>query len=188
MPNWSSRTVVLVAMFTALMSVAAFIQIPLPPVAISLQTLVALLAGLVLGPRLGPLSILVYLAIGLVGVPVFTAGGGISYVLKPSFGYLVGFIPAAWLVGYFTKQSKELVMGKLLLLAACAHLVIYAIGVPYLYLALKYFSGTPVSLAFILKSGFLIFLPGDLLKSLFFMVVAPRINRLHTIGAFREFC
>lgn len=79
-------------------------------------------------------------------------------------------------------------MGKLLLLAACAHLVIYAIGVPYLYLALKYFSGTPVSLAFILKSGFLIFLPGDLLKSLFFMVVAPRINRLHTIGAFREFC
>lgn len=188
MSNWNARTLVLVAMFTALMSVAAYIQVPLPPVAISLQTLVALLAGLVLGQRFGPLSILVYLGVGLVGIPVFTSGGGISYLLKPSFGYLIGFIPAAWLVGFITKNPKGLSMSQLLLLAIGAHLVIYAIGVPYLYIALKNFSGVPVSLAFILKTGFLIFLPGDLLKSVFFMVVAPRINRLHTIRAFREFC
>lgn len=85
--------------FACLTFLAMKVQIPLQPVPITLQVLFVLLSGLVLGSRLGALSQLEYLAIGLAGVPVFTAGGGPAAFLGPTGGYLVAFVPGAYVAG-----------------------------------------------------------------------------------------
>ena len=93
-PAVKSRTykMILVALFAALIAVGAFIRVPVPLVPFTMQTFFVILAGMLLSKKLGAASALVYLAVGLIGIPVFTQGGGIGYVLKPSFGYLIGFI------------------------------------------------------------------------------------------------
>lgn len=186
--GWNVQKMVLVGIFTALMCIGAFLRVPLPPVAVSLQSLVVLLSGLVLGPKLGPVVQVVYIALGLVGVPVFTEGGGIAYIFKPSFGYLLGFIPAAWIIGKTLPGAGGQGLGRFLTAAIGAHLVIYALGLPYLYVALNFFGGTAVPFTALAKTGFLIFLPGDIIKSIFFVAVARRIAGNHTLTSFRESC
>jgi biotin transport system substrate-specific component len=88
------------AMFGAATAMGAYIMIPLPPVPITLQTLFVVLAGALLGGRLGALSQVVYLLLGIIGLPVFHGGkGGLGILLGPTGGYLVGFIAAAYVVG-----------------------------------------------------------------------------------------
>ena len=82
-------------LFAALIAVGAFIKVTLPtepiPMHFTLQWFFVLLAGLMLNKRLAGVSVGVYLLIGLAGVPVFASGGGPSYLLRPGFGYLLGF-------------------------------------------------------------------------------------------------
>ena len=85
---------IMCGLFTALIAAGAFIRIPVPLVPFTLQFLFTTLAGLVMGGRLGALSAAVYTMLGLIGIPVFAEGGGIWYILKPSFGYIIGFIVA----------------------------------------------------------------------------------------------
>ena len=92
MRNQKTRELVLCALFTALTAVGAFIKIPVPVVPFTLQFLFTMLAGLLLGGRLGAISVGAYAVLGLLGLPIFTEGGGFWYLLKPSFGYILGFI------------------------------------------------------------------------------------------------
>lgn len=91
---WKIRTVdlILCALFAALIAVGAFIKIPIPGVPFTLQVLFTTLAGLLLGSRMGAVSVAIYIILGLAGVPIFTGGGGIGYVVYPTFGYLIGFL------------------------------------------------------------------------------------------------
>ncbi|MFQ5769363.1 MAG: biotin transporter BioY, partial [bacterium] len=97
---------ILSSLFAALTAAGAFIKIPLPYVPITLQTFFVLLAGLVLGPKFGALSQIIYLAVGLLGVPIFAHGGGPGYILQPTFGYLLGYPIAAFVIGLLTKRKK----------------------------------------------------------------------------------
>ena len=101
------RDMILVALFTALTAIGAFIKIPIGVVPINLQFLFTALAGIMLGSRLGCISQLVYVVLGLIGIPVFTAGGGIGYVFKPTFGYLLGYIIGAYVIGKIAEESKR---------------------------------------------------------------------------------
>lgn len=81
------------AIFTALIAIGAFIQIPVPYMDyFTLQFFFVLLAGILLGSKLGGLAVLLYVVIGLLGIPIFAAGGSLAYIVRPSFGYLLGFI------------------------------------------------------------------------------------------------
>lgn len=73
----------------------------------TLQWFFVLMAGFLLGAKLASLSVIVYLCIGLVGVPVFAAGGGPTYILRPGFGFLLGFVLAAFLIGAITESLKR---------------------------------------------------------------------------------
>ena len=95
----------LCALFTGLIIVGAFIKIPIPNVPLTLQVMFTNLAGLVLGSRLGALSVLTYVLLGLAGIPVFTSGGGIGYVLMPTFGYLIGFIIGTFAAGRIVERD-----------------------------------------------------------------------------------
>lgn len=91
---------VYIAMFTALIAVCSQISIPLGPVPFTLQTLAVYIAAAMLGWKRGTISVLVYILIGLVGVPVFAGfSGGFSSVVTPSFGYIIGFVLTALAVG-----------------------------------------------------------------------------------------
>ena len=79
------------AIFTALTAVGAFIKIPIPYMEFTLQFLFTTLNGLLLGGKWGAAAVGAYVFLGLVGVPIFAEGGGFFYVLKPTFGYLIGF-------------------------------------------------------------------------------------------------
>ena len=132
---------VYIAMFTALITVGGLISVPIPftQVEVSLQTVFVIAAGLVLGGTDGALSVLVYLAMGLLGLPVFTKGGGLQYVFMPSFGYLIGFPIGAFFSGALCKRIKLKTRGKVFLCALVGCVPIYVIGVTYQVLILYYY-------------------------------------------------
>ena len=163
------RDWILAALFIVLMAVSAGLKLPIPLVSITMQNLVVALAGLLLGPRMGALSMAVYLFMGLAGLPVFSTGGGIGYVLSPSIGYLVGFIPAAALTGVLACKAPR--TGRrpafwALLLAVLAGLAVdYVLGVAGMYAVLNMVKGTPTALLKALQAGTVPFLIGDGIKS-----------------------
>ena len=104
----------------------------------------------------------VYVLIGLVGVPIFALGGGFSYVLQPTFGFLLGLIPSAFVIGKLAKRPLTFWGTALAMLAGLA--VLYAIGVPYMALIANAYLGKGLTFWQVIKNGMLIYLPGDLLK------------------------
>ncbi len=163
--NLSIKDMSLVAIFTSLTALGAFLSLPLGPLAFSLQSLFVILSGLILGPKLGAFSQITYLILGLVGIPVFSGfSGGIQSLVKPSFGFIIGFIFAAYLVGKVAHNKnipfrKSIWIGSLL-----GTLTIYIFGLPYMYYILNVFLETNLSFLEVIKIGFIIFIPGDLIK------------------------
>ena len=98
----TTKRLVRISYFTLLTVVGGLIKIPAGPVSFTLQTLFVILAGFVLGARDGMFSQVAYMLIGLIGLPVFTGGGGFGYVFQPSFGYIVGFCFGAFASGMMT--------------------------------------------------------------------------------------
>ena len=169
------RTMTRVALFAALTAVGAFIRIPLGYSSITLQTFFTAMAGCVLGPWYGALSQLVYVALGLVGLPIFTRGGGIGYLMQPTCGFLIGLIPAAWVIGRIAgrkPEPKQIVPACLL-----GYGVLYAIGVPYMALILNTFLGKGMGFSTIMWAGMIPFLPGDMIKILCIALLMPPILR-----------
>ena len=169
------RTMTRVALFAALTAVGSFIRIPLGYSSITLQTFFTAMAGCVLGPWYGALSQLVYVALGLVGLPIFTQGGGIGYLMQPTCGFLIGLIPAAWVIGRIAgrkPEPKQIVPACLL-----GYGVLYAIGVPYMALILNTFLGKGMGFSAIMWAGMIPFLPGDMIKILCITLLMPPILR-----------
>ena len=157
-PGTRVRDVVLTLIGTAFITVAGYITIPLPftPVPISLATFAVLLTGAALGPLRGSASAGLYLVLGLVGVPLFAHGA--SGWAFSSFGYIVGYVVAALLVGALARRRSDRSVWSTLGLAAVGSLTIYAFGVPWL----AAFLGIDLVTAFTL--GVLPFLVGDAVK------------------------
>lgn len=124
------------AIFVVLMIVSAFIKIPFPLVPLTFQTVVAVLAGLLLGPLYGTAAVGVYIFMGLIGLPVFTSGGGFAYVVQPTFGYILGFAAAAFVAGALCGRRKaaQITLRGALLASVAGFLVNYIVGVLYFLL------------------------------------------------------
>ena len=133
------QIVVGIGLMAALTAIGAFLRIPLPYVPITLQTSFVYLSGILLGPKYGTFSQVIYVTIGLVGFPIFAEGGGLHYVLKPSFGYLVGFIFAAWASGAITKNRLSFLNHTIA--AVVSLFAIYIPGIIWLFVAMNYFIG-----------------------------------------------
>ena len=82
--------------------------------------------------------------LGLAGVPVFTEGGGPSYIFQPTFGYLIGFIAGAWLTGWISERSGDFSFGKTLFANLAGLLVVYLFGMVYVYIINNFYLGTPI--------------------------------------------
>lgn len=173
--NTKTRNLVLAGLFAALTAVGAFLKIPLGAMSVTLQFLFTAMAGVLLGPKWGAASQAVYVALGLVGLPVFTMGGGPGYLFQPSFGFLLGLIPAAWVVGRVAGDSIRL--PRILLAGAAGLAVLYLVGLPYMYAIFNFYLEKPMSVGTAIRAGMLIYLPGDALKLAVTAVVAPPLKR-----------
>ena len=171
-PGGLVRDVSLVVGAAAMTGLAAQIAVPLPftPVPISLQTFTVLLAGAALGPARGVAAMALYLVAGVAGVPWFSdTTSGWAF---PSFGYVLGFVVAAGLVGWLARRGVDRsVIGTIGTMIA-GNLVIYALGVPYLAAAIG------VELPRALALGATPFLLGDGLKILLTAGLLPAAWRL----------
>lgn len=151
-------------------AVGAQLRVPLPFVPLTLQTFFVILSGMILGPFYGALSQAAYLFLGLAGLPVFSQGGGMGYLFKPTFGYLLGYPLASVVIGrlLFGRDRscgvRMVSTSRLAFAGALGLAAIFIPGVIVLYVNLNFVAGKPISVPAVLWSGALIFLPGDALK------------------------
>ena len=134
-----TKSLVLTALFVALVAIGAFIRIPTPLVPITLQFACCLAAAQILGVK-GGNSVLIYLVMGLIGLPVFTEGGGFTYVLKPSFGYLIGMVTGTYMCGLIVKLKGDRIIFRLLG-SFVALVIVDLFGATYMYLIYRYAYG-----------------------------------------------
>jgi biotin transport system substrate-specific component len=140
-PNRSAymmRSVVLVALGTALLTLSAKINLPLPYVPMTLQTLVVLMIGAAYGWRLGTATLLAYLAEGAMGFPVFAGPvGGLAPLAGPTAGYLIGFVAAAFIAGWLSERGWDRSVLRLFVAMGIGHVVILAAGFAWLAFGIK---------------------------------------------------
>ena len=156
------------AMLAALLAVCAWISVPMGNQAVSLQTFAVFLTLGLLGGRLGTATVLVYLLLGTVGLPVFTGfRGGISALLGPTGGYLWGFLAAGVLYWFLENRLQ-----RWLNMALCM-IVCYACGTAWYYFAYAQGGLWPVLLTCVVP-----YLVPDAVKLLFALIVSEKLNKL----------
>ena len=172
MKNSNVRKMVFCALFAALIVVFAQLQIPLPGlVPISLATFGVMMAGLLLGWKYGLLAVAVYILLGAVGVPVFAGfKGGVSALLGPTGGYIIGYLPYAALAGLNLRKVQGSFWGRCGLLVL-GTLACYILGTAW------FMHVTGRTLAESLSLCVLPFLPGDAAKILLASFLAPRLRK-----------
>lgn len=170
-----AKQVALVVAGIAVLTVAANIRVPMWPVPVTMQTFAVLTLGAAYGARLGLATLLGYLALGALGVTVFTGeGAGLAYMAGPTGGYLVGFAVAAGLVGWLAERGWSRSVGGMVAALLIGNAVIYAFGMPwmaYLFLAEK-------GAAWVMQWGMTNFLLGDALKLVLAALLLPAAWKL----------
>lgn len=168
----SIRDIAYSSLFAALTAVLGYVSIPLPfsPVPITGQTLAVMLAGCVLTPVQAGFSMLTFLLMGAVGLPVFSKGtSGIGVIVGPTGGYLIGFLVGAIVISLIVRRSKDI---KVVLLGSFIGgiIVVNLLGFPWL----GYTTGMGITKA---AKGTLLYLPGDILKAILAAMIGTKINR-----------
>lgn len=175
METGKTRDLALCAIFVTLIIAGAFIRIPVPVVPFTLQFLFTMLAGLLLGGKLGALSVCIYMAMGLLGLPVFAEGGGPSYIFKPSFGYIIGFAVAAYVTGVIANKVAKPDYKRLLAANFIGLGIVYLFGMIYYYLISNFYLGTPIGLWPLFLYCFLLAVPGDIALCILGAILGKRL-------------
>jgi biotin transport system substrate-specific component len=167
------RDIMLIFSGSLFVTAMAQVRIPLPftPVPLTGQTFAVLLAGVALGSRRGSASMLFYLVLGAIGLPVFAGGAsGLAYLAGPTGGYLVGFVCAAWFVGRMAEYGLDRKFRSMWLVFLAGEAIIYLFGLPWLSLY--------VGVKKVLIAGLLPFLPGDIVKLVAATLALPALWKL----------
>jgi len=169
----SLEKLLLSVMFAGLTGIAAHVKIYLPftPVPITLQTLVVMLSGIIIG-YYGALSQVIYALLGILGVPWFAYGGGTSYIVSPTFGYILGFIAASTFLAETISRRPNISFVGIISVLVLANAIIYFCGVTWLYAYLNVVSKATIWDAMLL--GVIPFVPGDVIK----ILIAASVARL----------
>ncbi len=166
----NTRTMLITALFTALVIVGTFLRIPIPPVPISMQTFFVMLASLVLPPALACESILLFLFLGAIGVPVFSTGGGIGALFGPTGGFLFAMVFEALAGSMIADHENTSGIWRDILALLAGEIMVYAIGVPFLKWRLS------LSWAKAFLAGMAPFLAGDVVKMAAALIIARNLR------------
>jgi biotin transport system substrate-specific component len=167
------RGAILIALGTALLTLSAKVNLPLPYVPMTLQTLVVLMIGAAYGWRLGSATVIAYLAEGAIGFPVFAGpAGGIAPLIGPTGGYLAGFVLAAFATGWLSERGWDRTVPRLFVAMALGHVIILAAG--YLWLA----AGMKLGFEKAWLVGIAPFIAASLIKNALGAALVPALRRL----------
>jgi biotin transport system substrate-specific component len=179
--RFSVRAMVLASLFAMLMVVSAYIRIPFPFVPMTLQTLFVFLSGMLLGPKLGSLSQVLYFFLGLLGLPVFAGGCGLQIFVSPTVGFILGFIVAAYVVGRISHDDTLPLFFRYGVAPFLGITLIYLLGSVGLYFNLNVVAGKSISWLKVLQIGVFPFITADILKgvgaSMLSWKIVPILNR-----------
>jgi len=164
------QDIILVFSFSFLTALCARIKIEIGAVPVTFQTFAVLLSGFLLGSIRGGLSQVLYLFWGLIGLPLFARGGGIQYLLSPTFGYIIGFVFAAFLVGKLAEKGWDRNFMTSIFAMIVSNALIYIFGLAWLAKFIPFEN--------ILKVGLYPFLVGDMIKILLVGLIFPSSWRL----------
>lgn len=165
-----TRDLTLTALFAAILCVAAPFSIPVGPIPITLATFAIYLAAIVLGKKYGTLAVVIYILLGAVGLPVFSGfSGGFQKIVSATGGYIIGYIPCAFIVGAMCEYGEnKKIYGILGVILGTA--VLYIIGTYWF----MFVSGK--ELAYALGACILPFIPGDIIKLIVAVVVGYKLK------------
>ncbi|MBQ8582145.1 MAG: biotin transporter BioY [Ruminococcus sp.] len=135
-----NRNLILTSLFTSLIIIGTFIKIPLPVCPITLQPLFVCLSGLFLGSLHGAASVICYIALGLLGLPVFAMGGGFGCILNPTFGFIIGFVLQSLVTGLIVRKGSPTI-GRMLAGCFSGLVIMYAVGLVYFMFISRFYLG-----------------------------------------------
>jgi biotin transport system substrate-specific component len=160
----------------AVVALLAKVSFFMGPVPITGQTAGVIIVGAALGAHRGAASMVAYLLAGIAGLPVFAgAVAGPAYVLMPSFGFVLGFVPAAFLAGWFAERAWDRKPVLAFLGFVAASIIPFLVGVPYMALILGVVMEQPVTFASVMASGVVPFIVPGLVKAAFVALLLPAI-------------
>ncbi|MDE7349222.1 MAG: biotin transporter BioY [Clostridia bacterium] len=164
-------------LFIALMIISAFISIPIGPIKITLQFLVTNICCLLLGKKWGAISVLLYLLLGLFGLPIFSDGGGFAYALKPSFGFLIGMLVGGFFAAWFREKVGKNNFKTYLVASLIDLLILDIIGVAYgAGIMYGYMHATTAVWDFLMMM-LIPFIPIDIAKCVICSLMCPRLSK-----------
>ena len=166
----------------ALTAVSAQIALPIPPVPWTLQVFAVLLCGAIAGPAVGAASQIVYILIGVAGLPVFAGfRGGMQTVFSPSFGYILAFPIAAMIAGLSDTKGNRFKRSPFFFIVAL--IPIYLFGILYMYIMAPLVMGKKIGLDFAVSVGFVPFIVPDIIKAILAWLLFRRIDISYRKGA-----
>ncbi len=170
-------TLTLSALFCTLICVGSFIRIPMPNLMpITLQTFFVLLTGLVLPVKASALATVTYMALGLIGLPIFSGGGGLGYVLMPNFGFIIGFVISSVIISIIIEKLKKRTFWQYLAISLLGVAVIYIMGIFYFVFITNVYNKSDYSAMWFIQTVFLPFLPKEIICSLSASLTAYKIR------------
>jgi biotin transport system substrate-specific component len=182
-PKLRAIDLTLIGMFAALMAIGANITSWAPflvigGVPITLQTFFCVLAGAILGRRLGALAMIVYMLVGLFGAPVFARfSGGFGMIVGPTFGFILSFILAAYVTGFIIEKGNgNSSMARFIVATLVGMVINYVVGTNWMYFAYKFWAAAPKGFSYSMAwEWMLVPLPKDIILSIIAGVISPRI-------------
>ncbi|MEC1720734.1 biotin transporter BioY [Schinkia azotoformans] len=179
MKRFRTIDLTMVGVFVALMAIgantASFLVIGGVP--ITLQTFFAILAGAILGSRIGALAMIVYTLVGIAGAPVFAQfTGGAAILIKPTFGFILSYILVAYVIGKIIENGQKPTMRRFITASLIGMVVNYVIGTNWMYYAYKLWADAPDDFSYAIAWGWMMFpLPKDIILSVLAGAMSPRI-------------
>lgn len=171
-----TKDITLNAIMITILIICSQLTLPIGPVPITLQTLAVLMIGYLLTPKNTLFATGIYLLMGLAGLPVFSSfSGGLQAILLPSFGFIIGFVPAAYSQALYLKKRKSAKLKDLALSGSLNFTITYAIGLPYMAFILNFYLDNTMGAQAILTTGLLPFIPGDFFKLAIGTLIAKRL-------------
>lgn len=169
----------LISVCLAIMILAAKISIPIGPIPVTLQTLAVFLISLILGTKKSIILFITYILLGLIGLPVFSSGGGIQYIYMPSFGFIIGFLFASIIIGLGSKSNKIYIK---YVVSFIGLIIINIFGLSYMFIIFNLYKGLNKDFIYILQVGLMPFI----IKDIFMVILACIIYSRLKIVLYRE--
>ncbi len=175
-------TLTLSALFCTLICIGSFIRIPMPNMMpMTLQTFFVLLTGLILPLKASTLATITYMVLGLIGLPIFSGGGGLGYVLMPNFGFIIGFVISSVTMSIIAEKQKKRSFWQYFAISLLGVAIIYIIGVLYFAFITNVYNNNYSAIWFI-QTVFLPFIPKEIICIILSSLSAYKIRPYITKG------